>query len=224
MTKTKTEHVCGLQGYDPMIDPPCPGCLERNPAMSQHNLHDADFATIHALIDLGRFDSACDCLRLIAEKSLGRGDTRTLFEYWDKLRERSQIARAVLGDPKTADGWRDKISRAMTEHNPKAAHGWNEGVDAMEKAEENKICAEAQAKKAVKRTPAGLHVDIVYDPRINRTVFDLYNGVIVELTNTALSRYSVHKDDHATAIVDKLALAVLDAKHGGPTTAGKGTS
>lgn len=24
------EHVCGLQGYNPMIDPPCPGCEWRN--------------------------------------------------------------------------------------------------------------------------------------------------------------------------------------------------
>lgn len=24
------EHVCGLQGYNPMIDPPCPGCEARN--------------------------------------------------------------------------------------------------------------------------------------------------------------------------------------------------
>ena len=24
-----SEHVCGLMGYNPMIDPPCPGCLDR---------------------------------------------------------------------------------------------------------------------------------------------------------------------------------------------------
>jgi hypothetical protein len=24
------EHVCGLQGYNPMIDPPCPGCEARH--------------------------------------------------------------------------------------------------------------------------------------------------------------------------------------------------
>jgi hypothetical protein len=26
----KPEHVCGLTGYNGMIDPPCPGCVERN--------------------------------------------------------------------------------------------------------------------------------------------------------------------------------------------------
>ena len=28
---TTPEHVCGLQGYNPMIDPPCPGCEARRP-------------------------------------------------------------------------------------------------------------------------------------------------------------------------------------------------
>jgi hypothetical protein len=28
-TAPKTEHVCGLQGYNGMIDPPCPGCEAR---------------------------------------------------------------------------------------------------------------------------------------------------------------------------------------------------
>ena len=28
-TSQEPQHVCGLQGYNPMIDPPCPGCEER---------------------------------------------------------------------------------------------------------------------------------------------------------------------------------------------------
>ena len=28
--KKESDHVCGLQGYNGMIDPPCPGCERRN--------------------------------------------------------------------------------------------------------------------------------------------------------------------------------------------------
>ena len=29
-THIKPDHVCGLTGYNPMIDPECPGCVERH--------------------------------------------------------------------------------------------------------------------------------------------------------------------------------------------------
>lgn len=32
------EHVCGLQGYNPMIDPPCPGCEDRNRATERKDI------------------------------------------------------------------------------------------------------------------------------------------------------------------------------------------
>lgn len=34
-TDQKPEHVCGLQGYNGMIDPPCPGCQARDARLSQ---------------------------------------------------------------------------------------------------------------------------------------------------------------------------------------------
>lgn len=30
-SRVTATHVCGLQGYDPMQDPQCPGCAQRNP-------------------------------------------------------------------------------------------------------------------------------------------------------------------------------------------------
>lgn len=33
--KPEAEHVCGLQGFNPMIDPPCPGCEARRKTLGQ---------------------------------------------------------------------------------------------------------------------------------------------------------------------------------------------
>jgi len=34
-----SKHVCGLQGYDPSIDPPCPGCVELGRVHAENNEH-----------------------------------------------------------------------------------------------------------------------------------------------------------------------------------------
>ena len=97
---SNNEHICGLQGYDPMIDPPCPGCqARRKPGHAYTTLnHEGAFSLVHELIDLGKFDCACENLHLIAQRSLPRGDSLKLFECWDKLRARERIAQEVLSE------------------------------------------------------------------------------------------------------------------------------